>query len=193
MGHVYEHALAGFSARIPEARLAELANDPRVAFVEEAAVVSVAATQSPVTWGLDRIDQRALPLSGSYSYPSGAGNVHAYIIDTGILPSHPDFGGRASVAFDASGGDGIDCHSHGTHVAGTVGSATWGVAKGVRLHGVKVFLGCTGDGTNAEVIAGVDWVTGNHVKPAVANMSLAGDVDPALAAINASCNQKPVR
>jgi subtilisin family serine protease len=152
-------------------------------------VVHATTTQpSPPSYGLDRIDQRALPLSGSYSYTATASNVTAYIIDTGILYSHTDFGGRAVPGFDAvtSGGGAVDCNGHGTHVSGTVGGTTYGVAKSVKLVGVRV-LGCNGSGSTAGVVAGIDWVTGNHQSgtPAVANMSLGGGADAALdAAVN---------
>ena len=171
----YQHVLRGFVVRASDKALARLLADERVAYVEEDGVVRASATQSGATWGIDRIDQRDLPLSGTYTYDTTASSVHAYIIDTGILASHADFGGRVSGGYTAiSDGNGTnDCNGHGTHVAGTVGGATWGVAKAVQLHPVRV-LGCTGSGTNSGVIAGMDWVTANHVKPAVANMSLGG-------------------
>src|SRR3989454_1354765 len=134
-------------------------------------------------WGLDRIDQQALPLSGTYTYTSDGAGVQAYIIDTGIWTLHPDFGGRADNVYDALTLDlvaiGEDCNGHGTHVAGTVGGATYGVAKGVSLHGVRV-LGCAGVGFTSDVIAGVDWGAANHQSPAVANMSLGGGGSAAL-------------
>ncbi|MBX3712533.1 MAG: S8 family serine peptidase [Lysobacter sp.] len=173
--HSYERVLRGFVVRADDRALARLLADPRVAYVEEDGVVSISATQSPATWGLDRIDQRDLPLNNSYTYDTTASGVHAYIIDTGVLLTHSEFSGRMGNGYDAvtSGGNANDCHGHGTHVAGTVGGTTWGVAKGVTIHPVRV-LGCNGSGTNAGVIAGMDWVANNHVKPAVANMSLGG-------------------
>jgi aqualysin 1 len=179
-GFVYTAALNGFSASLNAGQLAALRQNPAVAYVEENGVVESAATQSNATWGLDRIDQRDLPLNGTYVYtPTGSG-VHAYIIDTGILLAHTQFTGRMGNGYDAvtSGGNANDCNGHGTHVAGTVGGTTYGVAKQVTLHPVRV-LSCTGSGTNAGVIAGMDWVTANHVKPAVANMSLGGGASTA--------------
>ena len=178
---VYEHTVQGFSATLTDAQVTALQHNPNVAYVEQDQHVAAATTQSGATWGIDRIDQRDLPLSGTYTYtPTGAG-VTAYVIDTGILVSHTQFGGRASVAYDAvgDGQNGIDCNGHGTHVAGTIGSATYGVAKGVTLKAVRV-LDCSGSGTNSGVIAGVDWVTANHASPAVANMSLGGGASTAL-------------
>ncbi len=181
VGLLYSAALRGFSVSMSASDAARLAADPAVAFVEQDGTVSIDATQSPTpSWGLDRIDQRALPLNNSYTYPNTATNVHAYIIDTGIRFTHVDFGGRATSGFDAiDGGSADDCHGHGTHVSGTVGGSTYGVAKGVLLVGVRV-LDCNGSGTNSQVIAGVDWVTSNAIKPAVANMSLGGGASTAI-------------
>jgi serine protease len=178
--HTYEHVLRGFSVRADDKALARLVADPRVAYVEEDGEVTISATQTNATWGLDRIDQRNLPLDGNYTYDTTASNVRAYIVDTGILASHNDFGGRVGAGYTAinDGRGTTDCNGHGTHVAGTVGGATWGVAKQVRLHPVRV-LGCNGSGTNSGVIAGMDWVANNHVKPAVANMSLGGGASTA--------------
>ncbi len=179
--HVYQHALNGFAIEMSEADAEALSQDYRVQYVEEDGPVTATTTQNNPPWGLDRIDQRDRPLDAQYTYtPTGTG-VHAYIIDTGIRRTHTQFGGRAVIGFDSIG-DGQntnDCHGHGTHVAGTVGGSTYGVAKGVTLHAVRV-LDCSGNGTDATVIAGVDWVTANRVLPAVANMSLGGGASSAL-------------
>jgi len=181
LGFVYDTALKGFSIELPAAAAAHLAADPRVKYVEEDSEVHAITTQTGATWGLDRIDQRNLPLDGNYNYTTTASNVHAYIIDTGILISHTQFGGRASVGVDevGDGQNGIDCNGHGTHVSGTVGGSTYGVAKGVLLIAVRV-LNCSGSGTNSGVIAGVNWVASNAIKPAVANMSLGVGASQAL-------------
>ncbi len=179
---VYETALRGFAVEMQPSDIAELRKDRDVAAIEPDQIVTISGTQSPApSWGLDRIDQRNLPLSHSYTVgPSGSG-VHVYIIDTGILRTHVDFGGRAVFGFDAiQDGNGMtDCHGHGTHVAGTVGGATYGIAKAVKLHAVRV-LDCTGSGLISQVIAGVNWVTSHRIKPAVANMSLGGGFSQAL-------------
>ena len=175
VNHTYRHALQGFAGSLSEKDARRLAADPNVAYVEQDRMVYLAATQTnPPSWGLNRIDQRNLPLDNSYTYPNTASNVTAYIIDTGIRTTHGDFGGRASWGTNTVGGSNTDCHGHGTHVAGTTGGTSYGVAKGVRLIAVKV-LDCAGSGSFAAVAAGVDWVTGNHTSgPAVANMSLGG-------------------
>jgi subtilisin family serine protease len=179
---VYEHALKGFAVSLPPGLATKLAADDRVAYVEQDAEVTTTATQTGATWGLDRIDQRALPLNGTYSYTSTGSGVTAYIIDTGIRFSHAEFGGRAVSGYDAvDGGTADDCNGHGTHVAGTVGGSSYGVAKSVALVAVRV-LDCGGSGSISGVIAGIDWVTGNHGPgaPAVANMSLGGGASTAL-------------
>jgi subtilisin family serine protease len=163
----------GFAAELNQGQLNALRQNGDVEYVEEDARVEATTTQSGATWGIDRIDQASLPLSGTYTYTSTGAGVTAYIIDTGILTSHSQFGGRASVAYDALGGNGQDCNGHGTHVAGTVGGSTYGVAKGVSLRAVRV-LDCSGSGSNSGVIAGMDYVRTNHVAKSVANMSLGG-------------------
>jgi aqualysin 1 len=178
--HVYKAAIKGFAAELSDAAVAALRADPDVAYVEPDQVMRAWNTQTNATWGIDRIDQRALPLDATYTYtPTGAG-VSAYIIDTGIRFDHTEFSGRAASGYDAiDGGAADDCNGHGTHVAGTVGGTTYGVAKSVKLVAVRV-LDCGGSGTTSGVIAGVDWVTANHVKPAVANMSLGGGASTSL-------------
>jgi aqualysin 1 len=178
----YGTALRGFAATLSPAAVTKLSHDPRVAFIEADRTISLDATQSPATWGLDRIDQRNLPLNNSYTYNATGSGVRAYIIDTGIRFSHNEFGSRAVSGFDAiDGGSADDCNGHGTHVAGTVGGSTYGVAKSVTLVGVRV-LNCAGSGTNSQVIAGIDWVTADHDpgERAVANMSLGGGASTAL-------------
>lgn len=176
VGHVYTHALNGFSFRGSQSAATALLSNPNVAGVEADAEVWLDATQTNATWGLDRIDQRSRPLDGSYTYDLTGTGVNAYVIDSGIRYSHADFGGRAVLGRDVVGGidpAGSDCNGHGTHVAGTIGGATWGVAKQVKLHSVRVF-GCSSSSSWEVIIAGIDWVTGNHVKPAVANLSIGG-------------------
>ena len=171
--HVYRHALRGYAARMSATAAARIARNPRVAYVEPDGVVTATATQSNATWGLDRIDAPS-GLDGAYNYNVTGAGVTAYIVDTGIRRTHSEFSGRVSTAYyDAFGGSGADCNGHGTHVAGTVGGEQWGVAKDVSLVAVRV-LDCSGSGTWSGVIAGLDWVTANAVKPAVANMSLGG-------------------
>jgi aqualysin 1 len=179
---VYGAALKGYTARLSTSELAAVRRDARVAFVEQDQTVHALPTQTNPPWGLDRIDQRSRPLSGTFTYFRTGAGVRAYVIDTGIRFNHTQFGGRAVSGFDAvNGGSADDCNGHGTHVAGTIGGSTYGVAKGVTLVGVRV-LGCNGSGSTSGVIAGVNWVTGNHQagQPAVANMSLGGGVSSAL-------------
>jgi subtilisin family serine protease len=178
--HVYSAAMRGYAVRLPSALAARLSTLPGVVDVEADSTFTLDSTQNGPDWGLDRIDQKALPLSKTYSSTATGVGVTAYIIDTGIEFAHSDFGGRAVSGFDAvDGGSADDCNGHGTHVAGTVGGTIYGVAKAVNLVAVRV-LDCSGSGSTSGVIAGIDWVTANHVSPAVANMSLGGGVSTAL-------------
>ncbi len=177
----YQHALKGFSAELPEAAVEALGRNPNVAFIEPNGRVWAVGSQTNPPWGLDRIDQRD-GLDNTYSHGFDGTGVAAYILDTGIRISHTDFGGRAAYGYDAvdNDPDAGDCNGHGTHVAGTVGGGTYGVAKNVQLFAVRV-LDCNGSGTWEGVIAGIDWVTGHHTNgPAVANMSLSGGANSAV-------------
>jgi subtilisin family serine protease len=175
--HLYREVFPGFAGEFPPQALAGLRNNPRVELIETDAVATTSAiNQSSATWGLDRVDQRTLPLTGTFSYANAAGTgVTAYIIDTGIA-AHPDFGTRLGSGYTAitDATDTGDCNGHGTHVAGTVASTTYGVAKAAQLVPVRV-LGCDGSGSWSGVIAGLDWAARSHVSgKAVANMSLGG-------------------
>jgi subtilisin family serine protease len=175
-------ALNGYAATLSADEAARLAADPAVASVEQDQRVHVDATQTNAPWGLDRVDQTSLPLSGTYTYPDSAGQgVTAYIIDTGVRISHADISGRAFNGYDAVDGDSVaqDGNGHGTHVATTVAGTTYGVAKKARIVAVRV-LNNSGSGTTAGVVAGIDWVTQNHSGPSVANMSLGGGVSTTL-------------
>jgi subtilisin family serine protease len=178
----YDAVFHGFAANMSEQQAKQLAADPDVAYVEQNQTVHVATDQpNPPSWGLDRVDQRSLPLNQNYSYSTTASNVHAYIIDTGADLDHPDYGGRMTSGFDAvDGGPAEDvAHGHGSHVAGTIGGTAYGLAKDVALVAVRV-LNDQGSGTIAQVVAGVDWVTDHAIKPAVANMSLGGGISTAI-------------
>src|SRR5918911_856428 len=179
IGFIYEHALRGFSVELNEAQAEALSRHPQVAYVEEDVEVYGADTQATPQWPLDRIDQRNLPLNSSYTYAGNGAGVNVYVIDSGIKMTHQEFRNadgtsRATLGKDVltDGQNGNDCNSHGTHVASLIGGNTFGVAKGTKLYAVRV-LNCTNQGTAAQIIAGIDWVTANHVKPAVANLSFA--------------------
>ncbi len=178
----YTTALQGFAVHATEAQAKQLAADGAVEYVQQNQKFSINDTQeNPPSWGLDRLDQRDLPLDSSYTYATKADNVTAYVIDTGVMVDHPTFEGRATGGFDAIDGDNdpADGHGHGTHVAGTIGGAEYGVAKGVQIVGVRV-LDDNGSGTTEQVVAGIDWVAQNASGPSVANMSLGGGADDAL-------------
>jgi subtilisin family serine protease len=175
----FSTALHGFSATMSEERARELAGDERVAYVQQNQRFTI--NQDDPVWGLDRSDQRDLPLDKKYEAPNEADNVNVYVIDTGIYADHGDFGSRASVGTDTigDGRNGKDCQGHGSHVAGTIAGTEYGIAKGAEVYGVRV-LDCQGSGTTESVVAGIEWVTANAEKPAVANMSLGGPADKAL-------------
>jgi subtilisin family serine protease len=164
----------GFAARLTPDQLKKVRSDPDVAAVEQDQIMRIDTVQSSAPWGLDRIDQHKLPLSHTYKYTHTGSGVDAYIIDTGIDTSLSQFGGRANTVYGAA-----DCNGHGTHVAGIIGSKTYGVAKAVRLHAVQV-LDCNGSGTTSAVIAGIDWVRTHHAARSVANLSLGGSKSTAL-------------
>lgn len=173
----FRQVMPGFVVKANKRQIRKLAQDPAIDYIEQDQMMYT----NQVPWGLDRIDQRTLPLNGSYNFGVSGFDVHAYIIDTGILSSHVEFRGRMGSGWSGiNDGRGTeDCNGHGTHVAGTVGGTTYGVAKNVTLHSIRVF-GCDGGTTNSTIINSVDWVAANHIKPAVANMSLGGGASPAL-------------
>lgn len=169
----FDAAVHGYTVKLSKAQLNALSHNGDVVAIEQDAwhtnVLDTTQTNPPA-WGIDRIDQVNLPLSAGYTYTATGAGVHAYIIDSGVDPTHANFGGRATFDFNAIDTTNTDCNNHGTHVAGTIGSASYGVAKGVRLHGVK-WLNCAGSGTTSGAISAVNWVTANRITPAVANTS----------------------
>ena len=179
VSHVYENLFPGVAVELPAAAAQALANNPRVALIEPDGVATISETQTSATWGLDRVDQRALPLDSSFTYPANPGaGVEVHVIDTGVLASHVDFGGRVRSGYTAfnDGRGSTDCNGHGTHVAGTSAGSQWGLAKAATIVAVRV-LDCNGSGSWSGVLAGMDWTAKNHTKPAVANMSLGGGIN----------------
>ena len=175
---LYTNALKGYSVTMSEQQAELLSYDDRVRSVEEDGVMYAATTQSNAPWNLDRVDQRNLPLTSTFDYSQAGAGAHIYILDTGIRVTHNEFGGRASVVFDAlnDGQNGIDCNGHGTHVAGTAAGATYGAAKSAFVHSVRV-LPCAGGGQISDLIAAVDWLTAHRINPAVANISITAPGD----------------
>ncbi|RSD31301.1 S8 family peptidase [Vibrio pectenicida] len=196
---IYDHVLSGFSATLTKEQLKSLQSDPQVDFIEQDQIVSLdpilsdEGTQTNAVWGLDRVDQRNLPLSGSYNYNFDGTGVTAYVIDTGVTNTHIEFGGRSRSGYDFvdNDNDSTDCNGHGTHVAGTIGGNQYGVAKNVNIVGVRV-LSCRGSGSNSGVIGGVNWVAANASGPSVANMSLGGGVSSSLDRAVASAVQSGI-
>lgn len=173
--HIYDSALNGFAATLNQGQLTALQKHPQVDYIEQDAEVSVNATQTVGSgqWGLDRIDQAALPLNGTYNYTATGAGINVYIVSSGISTAHTDFGGRASNVYDATGGSGQDCYGLGSHLAGVIGSTTFGVAKQANLRGIR-YMDCRGFATTADFIESADWLRANLVRPAVAYLVYGG-------------------
>jgi aqualysin 1 len=191
IAQTYQYAVKGFAAKLSKAQADSLSRNPKVELVQPDLRVrgeGVTVQSNPSSWGIDRVDERDYPLDSRYSYGASGSGVNVYVIDGGVRVSHSEFGGRAHFAFDALGGSGTDCRGHGTHIAGTIAGATYGIAKKANIYSVKV-LDCEGNSELSKIIAGVDWVTGHRKLPAVANMSL-GSVGNSIfdAAVQASIN-----
>jgi aqualysin 1 len=191
--HTYTSAIKGFAATLPEAAVQALQNNPNVDYIEQDQTVSLSTTEGSATWGIDRIDQLSLPLSTTYNYDKTGAGVYAFIIDTGIRADHTEFTGRVLAGFNSvSDNNGTnDCNGHGTHVSGTVGGTTYGVAKDVKLIPVRV-LNCRGSGSWSGVIAGIDFAANDSRRPAVANMSLGGGLSASVNAAVAGASGKGV-
>jgi subtilisin family serine protease len=172
----YDRVLRGFVVKADGKALAALLSDPRVAYVEQDGIATLSTIQTGATWGLDRVDRRLLPLDTWYTYDTTGIGVHAYVIDSGLNVTHSEFTGRVGVGADFVGGGVNDCNGHGTHVAGTIGGTTYGIAKAVTIHPVRVFP-CAGGSPWSTILAGMNWVASNHIAPAVVNMSLGGGIN----------------
>ncbi|MET4147424.1 S8 family serine peptidase [Arthrobacter sp. UYCo732] len=183
VGRTFSDALRGAVVTATPGQAAALSRSAGVASVEVDAAVTVSETQQAAPWGLDRVDQRALPLSGTFSWTGAGAGVSAYVVDTGVLASHTQFSGRITEGWSAvaDGRGSVDCNGHGTHVAGTIAGSTYGVAKGATIVPVRV-LDCNGSGFNSDVVAGLDWIAANHApgQPAVVNLSLGGAASAAV-------------